>query len=143
MTRMVSPGMVDRKSGHIINVCSTAGKEVYEKGNVYCATKHAVDALTKAMRIDLHKYNIKVSQVAPAHVEETEFAYVRFEGDADRSKIYEDFNPLKSKDVAEAIFFLVSRPAHVNVQDIVLMGTQQANSNHINRSGRIYDEGTL
>ncbi len=139
MTRFVSPGMVKRQSGHIINVCSTAGKEVYANGNVYCATKHAVDALTKSMRIDLHKHNIKVSQVAPAHVEETEFALVRFEGDQNKSKIYEDFNPLKSEDVAEAIYFLISRPKHVNVQDIVLMGTQQASSNHINKTGRIFD----
>jgi len=136
LTRLVSPGMVERKSGHIINVCSTAGKEVYPKGNVYCASKHAVDALTKAMRIDLHVHGIKVSQVAPAHVEETEFAKVRFHGDEKRAKIYEDFIPLNAQDVAEAIYFIASRPKHVNVQDILIMGTQQANSNFINRSGR-------
>jgi NADP-dependent 3-hydroxy acid dehydrogenase YdfG len=136
LTRLISPGMVERKSGHIINVCSTAGKEVYPKGNVYCASKHAVDALTKAMRIDLHVHGIKVSQVAPAHVEETEFAKVRFHGDEERAKIYEDFTPLNSHDVAEAIYFMASRPKHVNVQDILIMGTQQANSNFINRSGR-------
>ncbi|MEL6986793.1 MAG: SDR family NAD(P)-dependent oxidoreductase [Bacteroidota bacterium] len=136
LTRLISPGMVERKSGHIINVCSTAGKEVYPKGNVYCASKHAVDALTKAMRIDLHTYGIKVSQVAPAHVEETEFAQVRFHGDEERAKIYNDFIPLNSKDVAEAIYFMASRPKHVCVQDILMMGTQQANSNFIDRSGR-------
>ena len=136
LTRLISPGMVERKSGHIINVCSTAGKEVYPKGNVYCASKHAVDALTKAMRIDLHVHGIKVSQVAPAHVEETEFAKVRFHGDEERAKIYEDFTPLNSHDVAEAIYFMASRPKHVNVQDILIMGTQQANSNFIDRSGR-------
>jgi len=136
MTRLISPGMVARRKGHIINVCSTAGKEVYPKGNVYCATKHAVDALTKAMRIDLHDKGLKVSQVSPGHVEETEFALVRFDGDIEKAKIYNDFQPLKSSDVAEAIYFMASRPPHVNVQDILLMGTQQANSLFIDRSGR-------
>ncbi len=136
MTRAVSPGMVARRSGHIINVCSTAGHEVYPNGNVYCATKHAVDALTKSMRIDLHKHNIRVSQVSPGHVEETEFAVVRFDGDKERAKIYEDFRPLRAADVAEAIYFMATRPAHVNVQDILMMGTQQANSNYLDRSGR-------
>ncbi len=136
MTRLVSPGMVELKSGHIINICSTAGKEEYLNGNVYCATKHAVDSLTRALRIDLHKHNIRVSQVAPGHVEETEFAKVRFDGDESKAKIYEDFNPLRSQDVAEAIYFAASRPSHVVIQDILMMGTQQANSNTINRSGR-------
>lgn len=136
MTRFVSPGMVNRKQGHIINVCSTAGHEVYPKGNVYCATKHAVDALTKSMRIDLHSHNIRVSQVSPGHVEETEFALVRFHGDKKKAKIYDKFQPLKSKDVAKTIFFIASQPKHVNIQDVLLMGTQQANSNFIDRSGR-------
>ncbi len=136
MTRAIAPKMVHNKSGHIINIASTAGKEVYPNGNVYCATKFAVDALTQSMRLDLHKHNIRVSQVAPGHVEETEFALVRFDGDADRSKIYEDFQPLRSKDVAEAIYFIATRPPHVNVQDILMMGTQQASNNHIHRSGR-------
>jgi NADP-dependent 3-hydroxy acid dehydrogenase YdfG/tetratricopeptide (TPR) repeat protein len=135
MTRAVTPHMVARRSGQIINVCSTAGKEVYPKGNVYCATKHAVDALTKAMRVDLHKHNIRVGQVSPGHVEETEFAYVRFE-DEDRAKIYDDFKPLTSRDVAEAIFFIATAPPHVNIQDVLMTGTQQANSNFIDRSGR-------
>ena len=139
MTKLVAKGMVSRGTGHIINLCSTAGKEVYPKGGVYCATKHAVDALTKAIRLDLYKYGIRVSQVAPAHVEETEFAKVRFDGDSERAKIYEDFNPLTSKDVAEAIYFIASRPPHVNVEDILLMGTQQANSTNIDRTGRKYD----
>jgi len=139
MTRAIAPSMVKRKSGHIINICSTAGKEVYPNGNVYCATKHAVDALTKAMRVDLYKHNIKVSQISPAHVEETEFSLVRFDGDEDKSKIYDDFNPLKATDVADAIFYIINRPAHVNIQDVIMMGTQQANSNHINRIGRIFD----
>lgn len=136
MTRAVSPLMISRQAGQIINVCSTAGKEVYPKGNVYCATKHAVDALTKSMRLDLYKEGIRVGQVSPAHVEETEFALVRFAGDAERAKIYEDFTPLRSPDVAEAIFFMASRPAHVNIQDLLLMGTQQAGSGHVDRSGR-------
>jgi NADP-dependent 3-hydroxy acid dehydrogenase YdfG len=137
MTRFVSPGMVKRKKGLIINVCSTAGHEVYPNGNVYCATKHAVNALTQSMRLDLYKHGIKVGQVSPAHVEETEFAKVRFHGDTSKAeKVYEGFQPLKSKDVAEIVFFMATRPKHVNIQDILLMGTQQANSNFIDRSGR-------
>lgn len=136
MTRLISPKMVKNKSGHIINVCSTAGHEVYPNGNVYCATKHAVHALTKAMRIDLHSHNIRVSQVSPGHVEETEFALVRFHGDKKKSKIYEDFLPLKSKDVARSIYFIASQPKYVNIQEIMMMGTQQANSLFIDRSGR-------
>ncbi len=141
MSRLVSAQMIKHKHpGMIINTASTAGKEVYPMGNVYCATKHAVDALTRAMRLDLYKHGIRVGQVAPGHVEETEFARVRFDGDQKKARIYEDFNPLRSQDVAEAIYFMASRPAHVNVQDIVLMGTQQANSTHIDRSGRKFDE---
>ncbi len=139
ITRLISPSMVERKSGHIINICSTAGKEVYPKGNVYCATKFAVDALTKSMRADLYTHGIRVSQVSPAHVEETEFARVRFDGDAEKANIYSDFNPLVSKDVAEAIYFIASRPPHVNVQDVLIMGTQQAGSMMIDRTGRKYD----
>ncbi|MEN0005377.1 MAG: SDR family NAD(P)-dependent oxidoreductase, partial [Bacteroidota bacterium] len=136
MTRLIAPGMVARRSGHIINVASTAGKEVYPKGNVYCATKFAVDALTKGMRLDLHPYNIRVSQVSPAHVEETEFALVRFDGDAERAKIYEDFKPLAASDVANSIYYLAMQPSHVNIQDVLLMGTQQASAFMIDRSGR-------
>ena len=136
VTRQIAPGMVARRKGHIVNVASTAGKEVYPNGNVYCATKHAVDALTRAMRLDLYKYRVRVSQVAPAHVEETEFALVRFKGDAERARIYDDFQPLKAGDVANAIYYIVSQPPHVNVQDVLLMGTQQANSIFIDRSGR-------
>ncbi len=137
MTRNISPLMVKAKNGHIINVASTAGKEVYPNGNVYCATKHGVDALTKAMRIDLHKYGIRVGQVAPGHVESTEFAKVRFDGDTEKAKIYEDFTPTNSKDIAKIIYFMISQPKHVNIQDILVMGTQQANSNFISRSGRL------
>lgn len=141
MTRMVAPLMVKRGSGHILNISSTAGKEVYPKGNVYCATKFAVEALTKAMRLDLHPYHIRVSQVAPGHVEETEFALVRFDGDAEKAKIYEDFKPINAQDVAEAILWAITRPPHVNVQDILLMGTQQAGATTIHRSGRhVFEE---
>lgn len=136
ITRLVSPQMVERNTGHIVNVSSTAGKDAYPNGNVYCATKFAVEALTKTMRLDLHKYGIRVSQVAPGHVEETEFALVRFDGDSEKAKIYEDFKPLTSQDVAEAILFMVDRPAHVNVQDILIMSAQQASATVVDRSGR-------
>lgn len=136
VTRLVSPGMVEAGKGHIINVCSTAGHEIYPNGNVYSATKFAVDALTRSMRVDLFKHGIRVSQVSPGHVEETEFALVRFDGDTQRAKIYDDFTPLKSKDVAEVIYFIASRPKHVNIQDVLMMSSQQAGSNFIDRSGR-------
>lgn len=136
VTRLISPSMVERRKGHIVNICSSAGREAYPNGNVYCATKFAVDALTKSMRFDLHPYDIRVSQVSPGHVEETEFALTRFDGDAERAKIYQDFQPLKSSDVAEAIYFLVTRPPHVNIVDIQMFATQQASSMVINRNGR-------
>ncbi len=136
ITRLVAPGMVQRKKGHIINLCSVAGKDVYPDGNVYCATKHAVDALTKAMRIDMHQYGIRVSQVCPGAVEETEFAKVRFDGDEIKARIYDDYQPLKSSDVADVIYFLANRPKHVNIQDVVMWGTQQASVHHIDKSGR-------
>jgi NADP-dependent 3-hydroxy acid dehydrogenase YdfG len=135
-TRIVSPGMVARGHGQIINICSSAGHEVYPNGAVYCASKHAVDALTKGMRLDLFKHGIRVGQVSPGHVEETEFAVVRFDGDKERAKIYNDFNPLTSSDVADAIFYMANAPAHVTIQDIVIMGTQQASNIFIHRSGR-------
>jgi len=136
VTRLISPGMVRRRSGHIINVGSSAGKEAYPNGNVYCATKFAVDALTKSMRFDLHAHNIRVGQISPGHVEETEFAITRFDGDAERAKIYNDFQPLKSSDVADAIYYMATRPPHVNIQDMQLFATQQASSMVIDRSGR-------
>jgi NADP-dependent 3-hydroxy acid dehydrogenase YdfG/Flp pilus assembly protein TadD len=136
ITRAIAPSMVARKKGHIINLSSIAGKEIYPNGNVYIATKHAVDSLTKAMRVDLHKYGIRVSQVAPGAVEETEFALVRFHGDAEKAKIYDEFTPLKASDVAESIYFIASRADYVNIQDIVLAGTQQAMAAFVDRSGR-------
>ncbi len=136
VSRLVSPGMVRRRRGHIINVGSSASKEAYPNGNVYCATKFAVEALTRSMRFDLHAHNIRVSQVSPGHVEETEFAITRFDGDAERAKIYNDFQPLKSSDVADAIYYMATRPPHVNIQDIQLFATQQASSMVVDRSGR-------
>ncbi|MBP6826247.1 MAG: SDR family NAD(P)-dependent oxidoreductase [Saprospiraceae bacterium] len=136
VTRAVAPGMVARRRGHIVNLGSSAGKEVYPNGNVYCATKFAVDALTRAMRLDLHAHNIRVSQVSPGHVEETEFAVNRFDGDAERAKIYNDFQPLKPADIADVIWFVATRPPHVNIQDVWMFGTQQASSTVIDRSGR-------
>ena len=140
LSRAVSPGMVARRSGFIVNVCSTAGKEVYPNGNVYCATKHAVDALTRAMRLDFVHHGLRVGQICPAMVEETEFAMVRFDGDAERANIYADFQPLRAGDVAEAIHFMVTQPPHVNVLDMVIQGTQQASSTVVDRSGRAEEE---
>ncbi|MEY4927774.1 MAG: hypothetical protein RI894_2210 [Bacteroidota bacterium] len=136
VTRAVAPQMVASKSGHIINVGSLAGKEVYYRGNVYCATKFAVDALTKSMRIDLHTHNVRVSSVSPGHVEETEFALVRFDGNEEKAAIYDDFQPLTARDVAESILFLINTPEHVGIHDIQLASTQQAASTIINRDGR-------
>jgi len=136
ITRLISKRMIEQKNGHILNIGSTAGKEVYPSGNVYCATKFAVDALTKAFRLDLYEHNIRVSQVSPGHVEETEFAKVRFDGDEEKAKIYEDFIPLNARDIADSIAYILTRPPHVNVQDILLMGTQQAGAFSINRNGR-------
>ena len=136
VSRAIAPGMVARKKGHIINIGSIAGKEVYPRGNVYCASKAAVDALTTGMRLDLHSHNIRVSQVNPGHVEETEFALVRFDGDSERAKIYEDFKPLTAGDVANTIFFIASQPDHVNIQDVVMYSTQQASATIVDRSGR-------
>ena len=139
MTRYVSPMMVKNHDGHIINVCSTAGHGVYAKGNVYCATKYAVDALSKSMRLDLVPNGIRVSQVSPGAVEETEFAINRFNGDSEKAKIYEDYNPLTSKDVAETIYYVATRSKHVNIHDIILTGTQQSGTSTFDKSGRKYD----
>ncbi len=120
--------MINNKKGHIINIGSIAGKEVYANGNVYCATKHAVDALNKGMRIDLLPHHIRVSSVNPGMVE-TEFSIVRFDGDEERAKkVYENIVPLKPEDIAETIYWVASRPAHVNINDILIMPTIQANA---------------
>jgi NADP-dependent 3-hydroxy acid dehydrogenase YdfG len=128
MTRNVAPLMINNGFGHIINIGSIAGKEVYANGNVYCATKHAVDALNKGMRIDLLPHNIKVTAVNPGMVD-TEFSIVRFKGDDERAKkVYMGLQPLKPEDIAETIFWVASRPPHVNINDIVIMPTVQANA---------------
>lgn len=133
VTRAITPGMVERKSGHIINIGSIAGKEVYPNGNVYCATKHAVDALSKGMRIDLLPYGIKVTAIHPGMVE-TEFSIVRFKGDEDRAAaVYHNLEPLVAQDIAEAAWFAISRPPHVNINDLLIMPTIQANSTQIFR----------
>lgn len=133
ITRKVTPLMVKKGNGHIVNISSIAAKELYEGGNVYCATKHAVDALTKGMRIDLVKHNIKVTSISPGMVE-TEFSVVRFKGDKARAgKVYEGLIPLNADDVAEAVWFALSRPAHVNINDMLIMPTAQANINTVVR----------
>jgi 3-hydroxy acid dehydrogenase / malonic semialdehyde reductase len=128
VTKEVASLMIARKKGHIINVGSVAGKEVYANGNVYCATKHAVDALNKAMRIDLLPHNIKVSGIHPGMVE-TEFSIVRFHGDEERAKkVYMGLQPLTAEDIAESIYWMATRPAHVNINDMIITPTAQANA---------------
>ncbi len=134
ITREITPLMVARETGHIINLSSIAGKEVYENGNVYCATKYAVDALSQAMRIDLLKHRIKVTNIAPGLVD-TEFSTVRFKGDSTRAaNVYKDLTPLYAEDIAEAILFAVTRPAHVNINDLLIMPTAQASATIIARN---------
>jgi len=133
VTKVVSNWMIVRKEGHIVNLGSIAGKEVYQNGNVYCASKHAVDALNKAMRIDLLPHGIRVSAIHPGAVE-TEFSEVRFKGDTERAKkVYEGYEPLLAQDIAETIWFMVSRPKHVNINDLVIMPVAQANSVYWNK----------
>ncbi len=133
VSKIVSNWMIDNGYGHIINLGSIAGKDVYANGNVYCATKAAVDALNQGMRIDLLPHGIKVTAVHPGAVE-TEFSEVRFKGDKDRAKkVYEGFTPLSAADVAETIWYVASRPAHVNINDLVLMPTAQATGTLIHR----------
>lgn len=130
VTRVVSNWMIRQKSGHIVNLGSIAGKETYLNGNVYCATKHAVDSLNKAMRIDLLPHKIKVTGVHPGAVD-TEFSEVRFKGDKERAKkVYVGYEPLHAQDIAETIWFAVSRPAHVNINDMIVMPTSQASTSH-------------
>lgn len=129
VTRVVSPSMVARKSGHVINIGSIAGKDVYPNGVVYCATKHAVDALSKGMRMDFLPYNIKVTQICPGAVE-TEFSLVRFKGNQARAdQVYLGFENLVADDIAETVCYAVSQPAHVDIQDMLVMPTAQASGN--------------
>lgn len=133
VSREIIPQMMERKSGHIINIGSIAGKEVYPKGNVYCASKHAVDALSKGMLQDLVPYGIKVTAIHPGLVE-TEFSLVRFKGDAERAgKVYQGFQPLTAKDIAEIIAFAISRPSHVNISDLVVLASAQASGTMVHK----------
>jgi 3-hydroxy acid dehydrogenase/malonic semialdehyde reductase len=126
VSKAIIPQMIERKSGHIINIGSIAGKEVYPNGNVYCASKHAVDALSQAMRMDLNPYGIRVGAIHPGAVE-TEFSEVRFKGDTDRAaNVYQGFTPLLPEDIADIIHFVVSRPYHVNIADLLVFPTAQA-----------------
>ncbi len=128
VTRTVVSGMVERKSGHVINIGSTAGHEAYPKGHVYCATKHAVNAITKSLRMDVVDKNIRVSTVDPGAVE-TNFSNVRFFGDKEKAKnVYKGITPLVAEDVAEAVTFCATRPPHANIAEIILMPTQQASA---------------
>jgi 3-hydroxy acid dehydrogenase/malonic semialdehyde reductase len=133
MSKAVIPLMVKRNSGHIVNIGSIAGKEVYPNGNVYCGTKYAVDAITKGLRIELLPQHIRVTSICPGAVE-TEFSTVRFHGDTDRAKnVYKGFTPLNATDIADAILWVVTRPAHVNINDMLVMPTAQANATTILR----------
>ncbi len=133
VTRAVTPLMIARNTGHIINIASLAGKDVYPNGNVYCATKHAVDALSRSMRIDLLPHGIKVTNIAPGLVE-TEFSVVRFHGDKERAdNVYKGFQPLTAVDIADAIWYAASRPAHFCVNDMVLTPLAQANAYVVNK----------
>lgn len=134
VSKAVLPQMLDRKSGHIINIGSTAGKEVYPRGNVYCASKYAVDAINQGMRIDLNGKGIRVGAINPGMVE-TEFSEVRFKGDSDKaSKVYQGFTPLQAKDIADIIWFTVTRPSHVNIADLTVMSLDQASSTIVNKN---------
>ncbi len=133
VSKAVLPGMVERRSGHVVNIGSIAGKEVYPNGNVYCASKYAVDAINTGMRLDLNQYGIKVSQINPGLVD-TEFSEVRFKGDKQRSKsVYNGMTPLTGDDIADLILFVVTRPAHVNISDSIIFPVAQASSTLVKR----------
>ena len=133
VSRIIIPKMIEKQSGHIINIGSLAGREVYEKGNIYCATKHAVNAISKAMRIDLNKTGIKVSEINPGLVE-TDFSNVRFKGDNNRAeKVYQGYKALQADDIADIIEFVINRPSHVNIADILVLPQAQATSSIIDK----------
>lgn len=130
----IIPGMVKRERGHIINIGSIAGKEVYPQGNVYCASKYAVDALTQGMRMDLNPYNIKVTSINPGLVE-TEFSLVRFKGDSEKATVpYKGMTPLKAEDIADIILYTLNAPAHVVLADITVLPTAQASATIVKRN---------
>lgn len=134
VSKAIMPQMVDRRLGHIVNVGSIAGKQNYPNGNVYCASKHAVDSITESMRLDLNPFGIKVGAIHPGMVE-TEFSEVRFKGDTQRaSQVYQGMKPLSADDVADVIHFMVSRPYHINIADLVILPTDQASGTIVNRS---------
>jgi NADP-dependent 3-hydroxy acid dehydrogenase YdfG len=134
VSKAIIPKMIAQNEGHIINIGSTAGKEVYPRGNVYCASKHAVDAINQGMRIDLNQHGIRVGAVNPGLVE-TEFSQVRFKGDDERAEnVYKGFQALKPEDIADIILFTVTRPYHVNIADLVVMPTAQASSTIVNKT---------
>lgn len=131
VSKLIIPYFKAQQKGHIVNIGSIAGKEVYPAGNVYCASKHAVDALTKGMRIDLLPYHIKVTQIAPGAAD-TEFSLVRFKGDRETAdSVYQGYTPLYAKDIAETLLFVVSRPAHVTINDLIIMPTAQASATNL------------
>lgn len=133
VSKAIIPYMIDRKRGHIINIGSTAGKEVYPKGNVYCASKHAVDAITKGMRLDLLEHGIKVTQIAPGAAD-TEFSTVRFHGDKKKAKtVYKGYQPMMAEDIAEVTYYTTTLPKHLCINDLVMTSVSQANSYVIHR----------
>lgn len=134
MSKAIIPQMIERNSGFIVNIGSTAGKEVYPNGNVYCASKFAVNAINKGMRIDLNQYNIRVSAIHPGLVE-TEFSDVRFKGDTERAKtVYQGYKALQAEDIADIIHFVITRPYHVNIEDLVVFPTAQATATMVNKN---------
>ena len=134
VTKAVVPQMVERNNGFIVNIGSIAAKEVYANGNVYCASKHAVNALNKSMRIDLNKHNIRVAAIHPGAVE-TAFSEVRFKGDTEKAAaVYSGYKALQSEDIADIIQFVISRPYHVNIEDLVVYPTAQATPTILNRN---------
>lgn len=133
LSKAVMPLMISEKKGHIINIGSTAGKEVYEKGNVYCASKHAVDAISKSMRIDLLQHGIKVTQICPG-LAETEFSEVRFHGDKQRAaSVYKGYQPMTAEDIASIIYYAATLPPHLCINDVVVTCLAQANSFYVNK----------
>lgn len=137
VSKEIMIGMTARKSGHIVNIGSVAGKEAYANGNVYCATKHAVDAITKSMRIDMLPFGVKVTAINPGAAE-TEFSLVRFHGDPEKaSAVYRGFTPLEAEDIAEVVLFAISRPRHVVLNDIIITPLAQANTANFIRNGSL------
>lgn len=134
VSKMVMPWMIEQNAGHIFNISSIAGKQTYPNGNVYCASKAAVEAISESMRIDLNPHNIKVTNIAPGAVE-TEFSIVRFKGDHARANaVYNGFTPLDAQDIAETVYFIASRPAHVQIADVLILPTAQANTTVLKRN---------